>query len=240
MPKTSKRFQAAPVDDQLLLEPSLIALRKAVTQQAASFEQQTVALQLPPLDTALLDQTSSMVQLRGVGASPTDGGCGVEGHILAPMRLPIIADAVLKPSLCRLPHFPCHPCTLISSCQLPLQLLLSCSAFYKHAASFGRPPLVVELPCGDHCARLLGAAIAAGSAVLGPASVAELLQAASYLQVTCSRHEHGARRRGPRLFAPSVCSLSSRQHRKWVLQGPCQSCGAARLWRPCTHVRPYR
>lgn len=64
------------------------------------------------------------------------------------------------------------------------QLLLSCSAFYQHAASFGQPPAAVELPCGDACVRLLGAALSTGSAALGPASVAELLQAASYLQVS--------------------------------------------------------
>ncbi|KAL4457263.1 hypothetical protein ABPG75_012128 [Micractinium tetrahymenae] len=142
MPKPSKKAQAASADDQLLLESSLIALRKAMMQQADSLEQQTMALHLPQLDTALLERGGSMVHLRGVGSSPHGGGC-----------------------------------------QLPSELLLVCSAFYEHAASFGQPPSAVELPCGDRCVRLLGAALTAGSTVLVPASAAELLQAASYLQV---------------------------------------------------------
>lgn len=83
-------------------------------------------------------------------------------------------SAKLGPQLSR--HCGCR-------CHLPRGLLLQASAYYRHAASFGPPPASVTLECGDRCVRLLGAALAAGSVALGPASLAELLQAASYLQV---------------------------------------------------------
>ncbi|KAL4421175.1 hypothetical protein ABPG77_003358 [Micractinium sp. CCAP 211/92] len=105
------------------------------------------------------------------------------------------------------PHLPRQPLPLHPSCQVPSQLLLSCSGFYQHAASFGQQPSAVELPCGDRCVRLLGAALLAGSAALGPASVAELLQAAAYLQVEAILEACAAYLQGQALDALPAAAL---------------------------------
>lgn len=113
MPKPSKPSQVALADDQLLLEPSLIALRRVMDQQEATLEQQTVSLHLSP-DTARSDPASPTVRLRGVGGSPKDGGCaGGIGHRAA--------DAVSEEAVAAI--FPPH---------LPRQLFLSTPAARCH------------------------------------------------------------------------------------------------------------
>ncbi|PRW57568.1 peptide methionine sulfoxide reductase [Chlorella sorokiniana] len=59
----------------------------------------------------------------------------------------------------------------------------ACSGYYSHAASFGSPPTEVRLESGHRGVVALAAGLTSGTLQLGPGNVADVLQAASYLQV---------------------------------------------------------
>ena len=106
----------------------------------------------------------------------------MEGEYAAQGSSPEGASTRAAAAACTLPlpsRHPPPPC----SCELSQALLMRASGYYAHAASFGPPPASITLDFGDSCVRLLCAALQAGAATLVPATLAELLQAAAYLQV---------------------------------------------------------
>lgn len=70
MPKPAKKRAAQPPDDQLLLEPALIALRKVLAACDCPQEQ---AVDLPKNESTGDLEEATPVHLSGAGASPKGG-----------------------------------------------------------------------------------------------------------------------------------------------------------------------
>lgn len=157
MGKPSKRAQPAPADDHLLIEPSLIALRKAMAQHAA-LEEQAVPLNLQ-VDTTPLERSSSAVQLSGLGRSPNDCGCasgscskgcsvvtGAGGGMCS--SLPISLLSPLLPSPPQLPG--------VVAAAAELQRILPACRQLWAAAGGGGAPLWRRLRAAAGCCALHG------------------------------------------------------------------------------------